>query len=68
MAYYANFCKSGNPNGEALPEWKDLRSEGSPVLQLGVIDEEGKLSCYSLSDPRRESAYRTLEAFYKSLK
>ena len=68
MAYYANFCKSGDPNGEGLPEWKDLRSEGSPVLQLGVIDEEGKLSCYSLSDPRRESAYRTLEAFYKSLK
>ena len=68
MSYYANFCKSGNPNGEGLPEWKELNSDTYPVLQLGVFDEQGKLCTYSLSNPRRESAYRTLEAFYKSRK
>lgn len=63
LSYYANFCKSGNPNGEGLPEWSPLngRLDDAPVMQIDVVTEEQ-------SSPSTENAYRTLVKFYLNSK
>ena len=63
LSYYANFCKNGNPNGEGLPQWDPLDSEGgkAPVMQIDVESMQ-------VDDPALENAYRTLEKFYLSRK
>ncbi|HQF47110.1 MAG TPA: carboxylesterase family protein [Flavobacterium alvei] len=40
MNYFANFIKSGNPNGEKLPVWPMAKDEKSPEIM--VIDIESK--------------------------
>ena len=47
-AYWINFVKTGNPNGDGLPEWKPFsRTEGSvmefgeqPLLNPGLYKKE----------------------------
>lgn len=34
-SYWVNFIKSGNPNGEGLPEWPQFNPENPMVIQLG---------------------------------
>ncbi|MDR7131383.1 para-nitrobenzyl esterase [Algoriphagus sp. 4150] len=42
MNYFANFIKTGNPNGDEQPEWKTMEgSDTSPSVM--VIDTESKL-------------------------
>jgi len=61
LSYYANFCKTGNPNGEGLPEWTPINGklDAAPVMQ---IDTETK----EVASAELENAYRTLEKFYRS--
>lgn len=61
LSYYANFCKTGNPNGEGLPEWSPIngKQDEAPVMQIDVVTEEKASSA-------TENAYRTLEKFYLS--
>ncbi len=64
LTYYANFCKTGNPNGEGLPQWTAITKENldaAPVMKIDVASKE-------VTSPERENAYRTLEKFYKSKK
>ena len=64
LTYYANFCKTGNPNGEGLPQWTAITKENldaAPVMKIDVESAE-------VASPERENAYRTLEKFYKSKK
>lgn len=35
VSYWANFIRSGNPNGEGLPQWKPCTISGGDVLELG---------------------------------
>jgi len=35
-AYFANFIKSGNPNGEGLSLWKPMQAVGSQVMVIDV--------------------------------
>lgn len=61
-AYYANFIKNGDPNGEGLPEWTPLDgSAAAPVMQ---IDVESCIRCDSLLENR----YRTLDQIYSKRK
>ena len=62
LSYYANFCKTGNPNGEGLPVWSPINGklDEAPVMQIDVVTEE-KASAAT------ENAYRTLEKFYLSV-
>ena len=64
LNYYANFCKTGNPNGEGLPQWTAITKENLDAAPVMKIDVESK----EVASPERENAYRTLEKFYKSKK
>ena len=35
MNYWANFAKTGNPNGGTLPTWNKYNSSTDPVMELG---------------------------------
>ena len=64
LTYYANFCKTGNPNGKGLPQWTAITKENldaAPVMKIDVKSKE-------LASPEKENAYRTLEKFYRSKK
>ena len=64
LSYYANFCKTGNPNGEGLPQWTAITKENldnAPVMKIDVESKE-------VASPEKEKAYRTLEKFYRSKK
>ena len=62
LTYYANFCKTGNPNGEGLPQWTAITKDNldnAPVMKIDVESKE-------VASPEKENAYRTLEKFYRS--
>ena len=40
MNYFANFIKTGNPNGDKLPQWPAAKNEAQPEIM--VIDVESK--------------------------
>ena len=64
LSYYANFCKTGNPNGEGLPKWTAITKDNldnAPVMKIDVESKE-------VASPEKEKAYRTLEKFYRSKK
>jgi para-nitrobenzyl esterase len=64
LTYYANFCKTGNPNGDGLPQWSAITKENlnaAPVMKIDVESAE-------VASPEKENAYRTLEKFYRSKK
>jgi len=60
LTYYANFCKTGNPNGPTVPAWTPINGklDAAPVMQIDVETRE-------VASPELENAYRTLERFYK---
>ena len=37
--YYANFAKTGNPNGSGQPEWRPYNKEDPVYMELGVTRE-----------------------------
>jgi para-nitrobenzyl esterase len=56
--YYANFIKTGNPNGLGLPEWTPTNGEDVPsVLNIDVKTEMKK-------DLKHEAAYRLLDEIF----
>ena len=64
LTYYANFCKTGNPNGQGLPQWTAITKENLDAAPVMKIDVESK----EVASPERENAYRTLEKYYRSKK
>ena len=36
LNYWANFVKTGNPNGPGLPTWDEYTAMGQPVMELGT--------------------------------
>ena len=64
LTYYANFCKTGNPNGKDLPQWTVITKDNLDAAPVMKIDVESK----EVASPEKENAYRTLEKFYRSKK
>ena len=61
LTFYANFCKTGNPNGEGLPQWTSITKENldnAPVMKIDVESKE-------VASQERENAFRVLEKFYR---
>ncbi|RYY37878.1 MAG: carboxylesterase family protein [Sphingobacteriaceae bacterium] len=55
--YFANFIKTGNPNGEGLPQWYGLQSSIPKVM---IIDAESK------SEPEKNlKRYQLLDTFFE---
>ncbi len=60
MGYFANFIKTGNPNGEKLPEWPAAKpNDTAPAVM--IIDTESKAE-KAVDDGR----YRFLDKAYKN--
>ncbi len=38
-SYWANFIKTGNPNGKGLPNWEPYTSDGKKIMMLGITQE-----------------------------
>ena len=62
LSFYANFCKTGNPNGEGLPQWTSITKENADAAPVMIIDVESK----EVASSQTENAKRTLEKFYRS--
>jgi para-nitrobenzyl esterase len=60
--YFANFIKTGNPNGNDLPAWPtvEAKDDTPPVM---VIDVESKAV-----DAKNDARYRFLDGIYHSNK
>ena len=58
------FCKTGNPNGEGLPQWTAITKNNLNAAPVMIIDVESK----EVASSEKENAYRTLEKFYRSKK
>ncbi|TKK65550.1 carboxylesterase family protein [Ilyomonas limi] len=56
-AYWANFIKSGNPNGDDLPDWKAYTKTSRQVMVLGIMQQ---------TEPLRDAAQ--LDLLYKAMK
>ncbi len=37
--YWANFIKTGNPNGDGFPKWEPYTSDGKKIMVLGITQE-----------------------------
>lgn len=58
MGYYANFVKTGNPNGIGLPQWSPLDSSDSPGFM--VIDVKTRME----KDAGAERRYRRMNEIF----
>jgi para-nitrobenzyl esterase len=58
--YWANFAKTGNPNGENLPLWPNYNLQSEEILN---VDLEGKVS--NLPDPRK-AKFNVIEKGFKN--
>ena len=52
-SYWSNFIKTGNPNGEGLPEWLSSNSEHLAYMDLG---DESTLGCVTYMDSLKQMA------------
>lgn len=58
MNYYANFVKTGNPNGLGLPEWKPTNNQSvAPILQIGV-------NTYQKDNSQMEKRYDFIDKYF----
>jgi para-nitrobenzyl esterase len=60
LNYFANFIKTGNPNGDKLPEWTAAKA-GDTTPSVMIIDTESK-TVKALNDAR----YEFLDKAYKN--
>jgi para-nitrobenzyl esterase len=60
LNYFANFIKTGDPNGPALPEWTAAKA-GNPTAPVMVLDTESK-TVNAVHDAR----YTFLDKMYKN--
>jgi para-nitrobenzyl esterase len=48
--YWANFIKTGNPNGKNLPDWKAYNTKDKEVMMLGTTQQSMPLPDYKQLD------------------
>jgi para-nitrobenzyl esterase len=61
-SYFANFIKTGNPNGLGLPEWTPINGQTvAPVMQIDV-------KTYLKANPEMEHRYQVIDKAVESAK
>ncbi len=61
-SYYANFIKTGNPNGLGLPEWTPVNGKTAPeVLQMDI-------NTFEKIDPAMEHRYHVIDGIFWGIK
>lgn len=53
LTYWANFCKTGNPNDSELPMWLEYQADSKELMELGSnvgMKEDPYLALYPLID------------------
>ena len=58
--YFANFIKTGNPNGGTLPQWEAAKA-GDAAPSVMVIDTESRTE-----KAKNEARYEFLDKAYKN--
>ena len=58
--YFANFIKTGNPNGDTLPQWEAVKA-GDATPSVMVIDTESRTE-----KAKNEARYEFLDKAYKN--
>ena len=56
QAFFANFVKTGNPNGAGVPQWP--AANGGPAIQVMRLDVDSRVE----PDRTRASTGRTMQA------
>jgi para-nitrobenzyl esterase len=59
-SYFANFIKTGNPNGKDLPNWNPLQ-KNTEQAEVMIISTESKLM-----PAKQDSRYKILDSFYRN--
>lgn len=60
FTYFANFIKTGNPNGEKLPEWPRAKA-GDPMPPVMILDTQSKAE-----KAAHDGRYEFLDKTYKN--
>jgi len=60
LNYFANFIKTGNPNGEKLPEWKSAKA-GETMPPVMILDVESRTE-----NAKDDARYLFLDKAYKN--
>ncbi len=60
LSYFANFIKTGNPNGSKLPEWPTAKA-GDSTPPVMIIDTESRAE-----KATNDARYEFLDKFYKN--
>ena len=55
--YWTNFAKSGNPNGEGLPEWPRYAASGAQVSGPQVMELGDATRPIPVLDPQRKALF-----------
>ena len=59
QSYFANFIKTGNPNGKGLPKWEKLHKEKTAVVMHIGSNTRQETS-------KHEERYQTMNSFSTS--
>jgi para-nitrobenzyl esterase len=51
-SYWVNFARSGNPNGNGLPNWPQFKDRNAPPHILGDIREYPSVETLNAYDPK----------------